>query len=168
MGKDEEKLNSAASPAEADTSVGTAEDVEAVMKKYDRESNTRIWEGTPKLLVRGLAIAFLTWALSWKNTSPYLTKALTFLYLILISLITAFASSMIGGAVEATQRILFDNQVYVNPVRSFIMAFLGEKTGLYIACMFARIPITVLDRLISTFFGFIVYQLVRWFEIHHE
>ncbi len=116
----------------------------------------------------GLAIAFLTWALSWKNTSLYLTKALTFLYLILISLITAFASSMIGGAVEATQRILFDNQVYVNPVRSFIMAFLGEKTGLYIACMFARIPITVLDRLISTFFGLIVYQLVRWFEIHHE
>ena len=27
--------------------VGSAADVEAVMKKYDRESNTRIWEGTP-------------------------------------------------------------------------------------------------------------------------
>ena len=26
-----------------DTSVGTAADVEAVMKKYDRESNTRVW-----------------------------------------------------------------------------------------------------------------------------
>lgn len=116
----------------------------------------------------GLAIAFLTWALSWKNTSLYLTRALTFLYLILISLLTAFASSMIGGAVEATQRLLFDNQVYINPVRSFIMAFLGEKIGLYISCMFARIPITVLDRLISTFFGFIVYQLVRWFEIRHD
>ena len=28
-----------------DDSVGTMADVEAVMKKYDRESNTRIWEG---------------------------------------------------------------------------------------------------------------------------
>ena len=34
--------------AEVDTSVGTAADVEEVMKKYDRESNTRVWEGTPK------------------------------------------------------------------------------------------------------------------------
>ena len=33
--------------AEHDASVGTAADVEAVMKKYDRESNTRSWEGTP-------------------------------------------------------------------------------------------------------------------------
>lgn len=31
-----------------DTSVGTAADVEAVMKKYDRESNTRVWEGMPE------------------------------------------------------------------------------------------------------------------------
>jgi TRAP transporter 4TM/12TM fusion protein len=43
---------------EVDTSVGTAADVEAVMKKYDRESNTRVWEGTPKLIVRILGIAF--------------------------------------------------------------------------------------------------------------
>lgn len=27
-----------------DADVGTAADVEAVMKKYDRESNVRIWE----------------------------------------------------------------------------------------------------------------------------
>ena len=26
-------------------------DLDAVMKKYDRESNTRVWEGTPKLIV---------------------------------------------------------------------------------------------------------------------
>ena len=41
-----------------DSSVGTAADVDEVMKKYDRESNTRIWEGTPKLIVRILGIAF--------------------------------------------------------------------------------------------------------------
>ena len=41
-----------AAETEIDASVGTAADVEAVMKKYDRESNTRVWEGTPKLLIR--------------------------------------------------------------------------------------------------------------------
>ena len=33
-------------------------DIDAVMKKYDRESNTRIWEGTPKLIIRILLAAF--------------------------------------------------------------------------------------------------------------
>ena len=41
-----------------DVSVGTAADVDAVMKKFDRESNTRVWEGTPKLIVRVLGILF--------------------------------------------------------------------------------------------------------------
>ena len=33
-------------------------DVDAVMKKYDRESNTRIWEGVPKTVLRILMAAF--------------------------------------------------------------------------------------------------------------
>ena len=41
-----------------DTSVVYAADVEAVMKKYDRESNTRVWEGLPKLVIRWLMVAF--------------------------------------------------------------------------------------------------------------
>ena len=43
---------------EIDTSTGTAEDVEAVMKKYDRESNVRRWEGTPGLVVKSLSALF--------------------------------------------------------------------------------------------------------------
>ena len=33
-------------------------DLEAVMKKYDRESNTRVWEGTPRLVVNLLLAMF--------------------------------------------------------------------------------------------------------------
>ena len=33
-------------------------DLEAVMKKYDRESNTRVWEGTPRLVVNILLACF--------------------------------------------------------------------------------------------------------------
>lgn len=52
----EEKLR--VDPQGPDTSAGTAADVEAVMKKYDRESNQRIWEGIPKQVIRWLGIAF--------------------------------------------------------------------------------------------------------------
>ena len=41
-----------------DGSTGTAADVEAVMKKYDRESNTRVWEGAPKWIISILMAAF--------------------------------------------------------------------------------------------------------------
>ena len=45
-------------PATDDIEIGTAADVEAIMRKYDRESNVRIWEGGPKLIVQGVAILF--------------------------------------------------------------------------------------------------------------
>lgn len=46
------------SEAPEDTGVGSAADVEEVMKKYDRESNVRIWEGTPKLMVKLMSVVF--------------------------------------------------------------------------------------------------------------
>ena len=33
-------------------------DLDAVMKKFDRESNTRIWTGTPKIVVNCILAAF--------------------------------------------------------------------------------------------------------------
>lgn len=42
----------------ADDDVGTAADVEAIMKKYDRESNTRYWEGVPKTVLRVFTALF--------------------------------------------------------------------------------------------------------------
>ena len=38
--------------------VGSAKDVDEVMKKYDRESNTRAWEGKPGQIVRYLSVGF--------------------------------------------------------------------------------------------------------------
>ncbi len=38
--------------------VGTAEDVEKLMRKYDRESNTRIWEGKASAFVRAIMVFF--------------------------------------------------------------------------------------------------------------
>ena len=38
--------------------VGSARDVEDLMRKYDKESNTRIWEGTPAVIVRMVMVFF--------------------------------------------------------------------------------------------------------------
>ena len=46
-------------------------DLDAVMKKYDRESNTRVWEGTPRLIVNillalfSLFVIYVTLFTSW-------------------------------------------------------------------------------------------------------
>ncbi len=54
----EKPAETAAAAEEIDLSVGTAADVEEMMKKYDRESNVRIWEGVPKQVVRFIMAAF--------------------------------------------------------------------------------------------------------------
>ena len=56
--KKDEKLE-----REIGVSSGSAADVEAIMRKYDRESNTRIWEGTPKIVVSCVAaLCLLIWS----------------------------------------------------------------------------------------------------------
>ena len=35
-----------------------AADIDEVMRKYDRESATRIWEGVPKIVIRAIMAAF--------------------------------------------------------------------------------------------------------------
>ena len=55
----EEKKLSADSVVETDNEAAeTAANVDAVMKKYDRESNVRIWEGKPKIAVSCVLAAF--------------------------------------------------------------------------------------------------------------
>ena len=46
-------------PENAAEEQATAADVEAIMRKYDRESNTRVWEGTPKIIV-GVVLALFS------------------------------------------------------------------------------------------------------------
>ena len=49
MSKDKKKPDTRPA-AGAETSAEEAADLDAVMRKYDRESATRMWEGTPQLL----------------------------------------------------------------------------------------------------------------------
>ncbi len=61
---EEKKTNVVTESQAAD--VGTQADVDAIMKKYDRESNTRPWEGTPAKVIQLLLAAFSLFMI-WMN-----------------------------------------------------------------------------------------------------
>ena len=63
-----------------------AADIEAVMRKYDRESATRIWEGSAKLVVQILMAAFSVYCIGMTFLSTELpeTKLARFLGIIII------------------------------------------------------------------------------------
>ena len=55
---DETEREKQAAAADVEADVNVADAVDEVMKKYDRESNTRIWEGKPKLVVKTIMALF--------------------------------------------------------------------------------------------------------------
>ena len=69
-----------------DVEVGTAKDVEDIMRKYDRESNTRIWEGKSALIIRLIMVGFSVYCIySTLFSVAALEKRLTaFLALVII------------------------------------------------------------------------------------
>ena len=91
-----------------DTSTGTMEDVEAVMKKYDRESNVRVWEGIPGQVIRWLMAVFSLFCLYLTLFDKSLPeKRLTlFLGLIIIIWLSEFPDAQ--ESCEAKQRSWYD------------------------------------------------------------
>ena len=59
MSKDEQNMiPETPEAAELDEKAKAAADAEAIMRKYDRESNTRVWEGKPRIIVGIVLAAF--------------------------------------------------------------------------------------------------------------
>ena len=62
LDNNDSKLNAEAAAAQTAAASANEEDMQArvddVMKKFDRESNVRLWEGVPKQIVNGLLVAF--------------------------------------------------------------------------------------------------------------
>ncbi len=70
-----EKIKPGASGAEVTNGDGqdaVKDDLDALMRKYDRESNTRIWTGKPKIMITAILAAFSIWCI-------YVTLFATFL-----------------------------------------------------------------------------------------
>ena len=96
-------------------------DVEAVMKKYDRESNTRVWEGVPKVIVNSLLAVFSLFCI-------YVTFFATWLDLVrLASFVGAivFIGFLVFPAQKGTQRV---NYI---PWYDIVLMLVGSGTFFY-------------------------------------
>ena len=105
------------------TEIQTPTDLDAVMKKYDRESNTRIWEGVPKLIVTIILAAFSLFCLYVTLFATWLDelRLTTFMAFIL------FIGYLVFPARKGVQKV---NHM---PLYDIILMLLGTGAFLYFA-----------------------------------
>ena len=96
-------------------------DVDAVMKKYDRESNQRTWTGKPGLVVKTIIVAFSLWCI-------YVTLFATFLEEIRLTSFMALIILM-GFLIYPARK--GDNRENYMPWYDIIMMILGTGAFLY-------------------------------------
>ena len=122
-----------------DVEVGTMEDVDAIMKKFDRESNTRVWEGTPKKILRYVLAAFMLFMVYmnlWATWSGQIRRCLFVGFVILFlcyveSGIANFFPEGAGSSFFAFFIIialvcLWIGSMIKNPIITGVIAVIGE------------------------------------------
>ena len=110
-------------PAE-DSSVGTAADVEELMKKYDRESNVRPWEGIPAIVIKVLLAAFSVFMI-YMNLFAVWDERIRrplFLGIIIVFVFILYPASKSGGKPQKVNRI---------PIYDIILAAVGSGCYFY-------------------------------------
>ena len=96
-------------------------DLEAVMKKFDRESNTRVWEGKLKIVVNAILASFSLFCI-------YVTFFATWLDVVRLSSFVAciiFIGFLMYPAKKGKQR------VYFMPLYDIILMLVGSGSFLY-------------------------------------
>ena len=96
-------------------------DVDAVMKKYDRESNQRTWTGKPGMIVKMIIVAFSLWCI-------YVTLFATFLEEIRLTSFMALIILM-GFLIYPAKK--GDNRENYMPWYDIVMMILGTGAFLY-------------------------------------
>lgn len=105
------------------TVTDSSQDVDAIMKKYDMESNQRIWTGTPKIIVRIIMVAFSLWCI-------YVTLFATFLEEIRLTSFMALIILMGFLIYPANKGETKENYM---PWYDIVMMALGSGAFLYFA-----------------------------------
>ena len=118
---EKDKLKTA--PAE-DPSVGSAADVEELMKKYDRESNVRPWEGIPAIVIKVMLAAFSAFMI-YMNLFAVWDERIRrplFLGIVIIFVFILYPARKSGGKPQKPNRI---------PIYDVILAAAGSGSYFY-------------------------------------
>ena len=107
----------------------------------------------------GAAIVISTWFFARKKEEFQLSRSITVLYLILIALISSFFTILIGGVIDFVRYLYFEIPDSMAPIKKFTEGFVSQRFSLFTSCILGQIPISITDRLITTFAGYGVYKL---------
>ncbi len=88
--------------------IGTAADVDEIMKKYDRESNVRIWEGVPKQIVRFVLAAFMVFMVYMNLWATWSGQIRRCLFVGMVVLFTFFVYPAKKGDVKPNHMPWYD------------------------------------------------------------
>ena len=114
------------------------------------------------------AIILITWLFVRKKDNLKKSVNFTFLYILTASVCAALCCCIVSGLINF---FAYNMNARSLDVEKIIFAFTGEQLGVLASSILGRIPITVLDRIITTFAGFglsILYTklLYRWGGVH--
>ena len=93
---------------ENEADIGTAADVDEIMKKYDRESNIRIWEGVPKQIVRLVLAAFMVFMVYMNLWATWSGQIRRCLFVGMVVLFTFFVYPAKKGDVKPNHMPWYD------------------------------------------------------------
>ena len=93
---------------ENEADIGTAADVDEIMKKYDRESNVRIWEGVPKQIVRFVLAAFMVFMVYMNLWATWSGQIRRCLFVGMVVLFTFFVYPAKKGDVKPNHMPWYD------------------------------------------------------------
>ncbi|QSI01542.1 hypothetical protein DYE50_02970 [Treponema ruminis] len=110
--------------------------------------------------VCGILITLVTWLFARRKEEFRISPVITILYLVLIAMLSSFASIISSGVVDYVRFSLVDLPDRIAPIKNFTDSFVNQHFSLFAACILAQIPVSIMDRLITTFLGFGVYKLM--------
>lgn len=126
---------------------------------YCAENGTQVFYYDFLYLICGMLIVLITWVFSRNKKEFHSSSLITILYLLAISIASAFVSCISASILDTFIRPLFGKPSPFGPIEDFSYVFQHFNFGNFLSFLLPRIPITVLDRLICTFAGYGIYWL---------
>ena len=124
MGEDKKKIRETEKPTEAGSQTDVMADVDEIMKKFDRESNVRPWEGVPAIVVKVLLAAFSLFMVYMNLFAVWderIRRSL-FLGMVVLFVFILFPAHKAGGKPQKVNHI---------PIIDIILALAGSISFFY-------------------------------------
>lgn len=107
----------------------------------------------------GMLVAFATWIFARRKEEFRISAGVTVLYLGLIAMFSSALAVLSSGIIDYVRFTLAELPDRLAPVKNFTDSFVSLNFSLLASCFLAQIPISITDRLVSTFAGYGAYRI---------